>query len=116
MENPGLNPLLETYLRSFHNAAIRDEPNTRYHRMRTQRLRLAFSLLLLTFSASQVFAQEVGREATRCFVTVFNVDSNSTRVVFESDRRFDAPSWSADGSYLILNSGGKLWQVPVNGG
>ncbi|GEM_PF-428568 len=79
-------------------------------------LRLAFSLALLTFSASQVFAQEAGRDATRCFVTVFNVGSNSTRVVFESDRRFDAPSWSADGSYLILNSGGKLWQVPVNGG
>ncbi|MDB6016256.1 MAG: Periplasmic component of the Tol biopolymer transport system [Pedosphaera sp.] len=83
--------------------------------MRTQRLRLAFSLAFLTFSGFQAFAQEVGRDATRSLVTVFNVDGKSTRVVFESDRRFDAPSWSADGSYLILNSGGKLWRVPVNG-
>jgi hypothetical protein len=83
--------------------------------MRTQRLRLAISLAFLTFSGFQVFAQEVGRDATRSSVTVFNVDTKSTRVVFKADRRFDAPSWSADGSFLILNSGGKLWRVPVKG-
>jgi WD40 repeat protein len=83
--------------------------------MRTQRLRLGFLFALIAFSNFQDFAQEAGRDATRSLVTVVDAEGKSKRVVFESKRRFESPSWSADGTYLILNSGGKLWRVPADG-
>ena len=47
---------------------------------------------------------------------VVNADGSSPRVVFESPRLFEAPNWSPDGSYLLLNSGGRLWKLPAAGG
>ncbi|NUM99770.1 MAG: TolB family protein [Bryobacteraceae bacterium] len=38
------------------------------------------------------------------------------REVFSSDRLFEAPNWSPDGRYLVLNSGGKLWRLKAEGG
>src|SRR5215475_5265217 len=91
------------------------ERSDRHPRNRTQLRALFPMILFLAFCSFHAFAGEFGRDATRSFVTVVDADGKSTRVVFESDRRFDSPSWSADGSYLVLNSGGKLWRVPVDG-
>ena len=82
--------------------------------MRTHRPGLA-AYFLAAFASGAV-AQDIGRDATRSTITVFDVDGRSKRVVFEADRRFDAPNWSPDGSYFLLNGGGKLWRLPASGG
>ena len=69
----------------------------------------------LIFSGLSGFAQDPGYFTTRSLVTVISADGKSKQVVLDSGTRFGAPSWSADGSYLVLNSGGKVWRVPVNG-
>jgi len=37
-------------------------------------------------------------------------------VVYRSKEIFEAPNWSPDGKYLLLNSRNKLWKLPVEGG
>ena len=55
-------------------------------------------------AGAKLAAQDSGRDATRSVVTVIGADGKSKKVVFESSRRFDAPNWSPDGSYLLAIS------------
>src|SRR5262249_54279898 len=61
-----------------------------------------------------------GRAAQRpgltSHVTVISADGTSKRVVYSAPRRFEAPNWSPDGKYLLLNSDGRLWRLPLAGG
>jgi Tol biopolymer transport system component len=47
---------------------------------------------------------------------VMSVDGSERRVVYRAEKRFEAPNWSRDGKYLLFNSGGKLYTLPVEGG
>ena len=51
----------------------------------------------------------------RSFIATMDRNGNET-VIWSGDRHFEAPNWSPDGSYLLLNSGGRLWKLPVKGG
>jgi len=83
--------------------------------MRTPRLGIAVSLVLATSTGLRVPAQEVGRDATRSMVTVIDADGKSKRIVLESNRQVNAPSWSPDGSFLTLSAGRDLWRIPIHG-
>jgi Tol biopolymer transport system component len=56
------------------------------------------------------------RPKARSLITIIDRDGSNKRVVFTSDRLFEAPNWSPDGKYLLLNSEGKLWKIAVEGG
>ena len=49
-------------------------------------------------------------------VVITDIEGKSQRVVFSSPKLFEAPNWSPDGKYLLLNSEGKLWRLAVDGG
>jgi Tol biopolymer transport system component len=49
-------------------------------------------------------------------LTIISADGSSPEVIYSAPRRFEAPNWSPDGTYLLLNSEGKLWRIPVGGG
>jgi Tol biopolymer transport system component len=57
-----------------------------------------------------------GTSVLNSHVTIMSVDGKDKRVVFSAARRFEAPNWSHDGEYLLVNSEGKLWRIPVAGG
>jgi Tol biopolymer transport system component len=61
-------------------------------------------------------AQAPKRAAVTSHVTLLTVDGASRKVLFTAPRRFEAPNWSPDGQYLLLNSEGKLWRLSVAGG
>ena len=42
--------------------------------------------------------------------------ASPARVVYEADTVWEAPNWSRDGRFLLSNSGGKLYRIPVDGG
>ena len=44
------------------------------------------------------------------------VETGQRRIVYLSGTHFEAPNWSNDGKYLLFNSGGKLYTIPVSGG
>ncbi|MBI3693570.1 MAG: TolB family protein [Acidobacteria bacterium] len=37
-------------------------------------------------------------------------------IIYDEPRLFEAPNWSRDGRYLLVNSEGRLWKLPVEGG
>jgi len=48
-------------------------------------------------------------------ITIFDIRDKSTRMLYQADTVFEAPNWSPDGKYLLTNSGGRLYRIPVDG-
>jgi TolB protein len=55
------------------------------------------------------------RDRRKSRISVYDIGRKSIHVVYESDKVFEAPNWSPDGKYLLSNSGGNLFRVPLNG-
>jgi len=51
----------------------------------------------------------------RSRVTVYDLKSKSTKVLYTADHLVEAPNWSPDGKYLLINTGGRLYRLPVKG-
>ena len=47
---------------------------------------------------------------------IMDVASAKRRVIFRVEEHIEAPNWSRDGAFLIYNSGGRLYRIPVEGG
>ncbi|HWQ33081.1 MAG TPA: transporter [Blastocatellia bacterium] len=56
------------------------------------------------------------RAAVFSHVNIITVDGKTRRTIYTTDRLFEAPNWSPDGRSMILNSAGKLWRLPGEGG
>jgi TolB protein len=50
----------------------------------------------------------------RSKITVFDIRDKSSKTLYTADTVFEAPNWSPDGKYLLVNSGGKLFRLPVD--
>ena len=59
--------------------------------------------------------QPAQRPPVKSFVTVCNVADSSKRVIFTAEGFYQAPNWSPDGKYLLLNTPGKLWRLSLHG-
>lgn len=46
---------------------------------------------------------------------VVNIKSGKRKVILQEKSHFEAPNWSRDGNYFIINSSGKLYRVDRNG-
>lgn len=49
-------------------------------------------------------------------ITVITPDGKGKEVIYSTSRHFEAPNWSRNGRYLLLNSEGKLWRLALTGG
>jgi TolB protein len=47
---------------------------------------------------------------------IISVETGQRSIVYRAGTHFEAPNWSRDGQYLLFNSGGKLYTIPVSGG
>jgi Tol biopolymer transport system component len=52
----------------------------------------------------------------RSSVEIYNVRTGRAREVWQTDRLVEAPNFSPDGSYLLLNGDGLLYRLPLDGG
>ena len=48
-------------------------------------------------------------------ISIFDLRDKSVRTVYQADTVFEAPNWSSDGKYLLTNSGGRIYRIPVDG-
>lgn len=53
---------------------------------------------------------------TESSLEIISIETGERRVVYRVKDHFEAPNWSRDGRYLIFNSHGRLYTVPVAGG
>ncbi len=56
------------------------------------------------------------RPPAESHITIANADGTHPKVIYSTPKIFEAPNWSPDGKYLLLNSGGKLWKLSPEGG
>ena len=53
--------------------------------------------------------------ALRSSVEIFNIRTRTMRVVWQTEALFEAPNWSPDGRYLMLNSKGLIYRLSPEG-
>ncbi len=79
---------------------------------------------LAALLASALFAEQTvtksgapARPKVRSHIAILDIDGKTPpRTIHEADRLVEAPNWSPDGAYLLVNSEGRLWKLPVVGG
>jgi Tol biopolymer transport system component len=50
----------------------------------------------------------------KSLIETWDVASGTARLVLEMDGRVEAPNWSRDGRWLMVNAGGHLYRVPLD--
>src|SRR5581483_3251666 len=68
------------------------------------------------FSNVKLEARSAGARGNQgpSHISVYDLKTNSTSILYEADRHFEASNWSPDGKYLMLNSGGNLYRLAVD--
>ena len=49
----------------------------------------------------------------RSKITIYDLGTRSTRVVYQADQVIEAPNWSRDGKFLLINTQGNLYRLPL---
>jgi Tol biopolymer transport system component len=55
----------------------------------------------------------IDRELAMSKICVFDLETKTTEVIYTANTVFEAPNWSPDGKYLLVNSAGKLYRLPL---
>lgn len=72
--------------------------------------------ILETAVFSNVHVESVPRQpAYRSKVTIYDLKTKTTQVLYQMDGVMEAPNWSRDGRFLLVNTGGNLYRLPVTG-
>lgn len=60
---------------------------------------------------------EQSHEALRMksHVSIYDLEDKSVHVIYSDTKRIEAPNWSHDGKSLLLNSGGRIYRLAVDG-
>jgi Tol biopolymer transport system component len=70
--------------------------------------------LVILALAAGVWAQQ-GPSRYRSKVTIFDLTTRQSKVVYSADQVIEAPNWSRDGKFLLVNTGGNLYRLPLAG-
>src|SRR5690606_42029450 len=69
---------------------------------------IIFLLLSITVTAQQA------PEGTTSELVILNIKSGEQKTILKEVRHFEAPNWSRDGEFLLINSGGFLEKVDLD--
>jgi len=56
------------------------------------------------------------RTRYRSSIMVYDLATRSSNVVYRADTVIEAPNWSHDGKFLLVNTGGDLYRLPLGAG
>jgi WD40 repeat protein len=73
-----------------------------------------FSNVRITVPAGKGFIPYSDYGGSR--MEILNIQNKHRRVAYTSKQRFEAPNWDPNTNTLIYNSGGELFELPVEGG
>jgi Tol biopolymer transport system component len=68
----------------------------------------------LTFPAKADFVPYQDYIGSR--LEILDVETGQRKIIYESDMPFEAPNWSLDGKYIVVNRQGLLYRISVEGG
>ncbi|MCL4782096.1 MAG: PD40 domain-containing protein, partial [Bryobacterales bacterium] len=75
--------------------------------MRTLFQSTAFLLLLTGFMTAQ------RASPTKSELCIYDLRAGASRCILSTSRHIEAPNWTPDGKYLLVNSGGLLFEVAL---
>ena len=70
-------------------------------------------LLVSTILLSNLLPAQIPNITSR--LEVYNIETGERNVVYEEDTHFEAPNWSPDGTFFLVNGSGSLYRIPVDG-
>jgi len=76
---------------------------------------LVSGMLCLQMASPERGAGAPGRASVRSLISIYHVADGSKKVLFTAEGFFQAPNWSPDGKYLLLNTPGRLWRLWLDG-
>jgi TolB protein len=85
-------------------------PITKYQ-LQTTNLKPSMRLLLCLLPICGLAQQPVVSQ-----LETFDITTNKRTVILRDTGRFEAPNWSKDNKYLVINQGGGLYRVALPGG
>lgn len=71
--------------------------------------------IVASFSFALVLLPQSAAAVKRSQIRVYNLANKSVKTVYTANKLIEAPNWSPDGSYLLVNTGGDLWKLPLKG-
>jgi TolB protein len=71
--------------------------------------------LLLLFSVVAALSGK-GQAKVESIIETVDIETGKRTVVHQALQHIEAPNWSRDGSYLVVNSEGLLYRLPLKGG
>ena len=69
-------------------------------------------IILLFMGTMQNFAQST---EIRSMLEVYSLETGERKIIYEEKAHFEAPNWSPDGDYLIINQNGLLFKIKADG-
>ena len=72
-------------------------------------------ILLLCCISTALFAQVPKRKKVVSSLYVYDLKTGKSKLILNEKRHFEAPNWSPDGSFLLINSQGKLEKISLKG-
>jgi len=81
-------------------------------RFRTRLVKFAAAILVSSGLSLMLFSQPPA-PVKRSEIRVYTLADKTVKTVYTADKLIEAPNWSPDGSYLLVNTGGDLWKLPV---
>lgn len=58
---------------------------------------------------------QTARPRYRSKITIYDLAARSARIIYQADEIIEAPNWSRDGRFLLVNKGGGLYRLPLTG-
>ncbi|WP_026967158.1 TolB family protein [Algoriphagus terrigena] len=71
--------------------------------------------LLLFCVSSSLFAQVPEGKKVISSLHIYDLQTGKSEMILKENRHFEAPNWSPDGTYLLINSQGKLEKISLDG-
>ncbi|MFC3415788.1 TolB family protein [Algoriphagus hitonicola] len=78
------------------------------------KLNLTYLSFLILFLSSTMGIAQVP-EGIQSELVILNVKTGEEKQILKEERHFEAPNWSRDGDYLLINAAGKLEKVAMDG-
>jgi TolB protein len=82
-------------------------------------IRLVIGAAILTACGAAIprsVVQYQNPKNVRSTISIFDLESKKTTVLYSADQLWEAPNWSPDGKYLLANSGGRLYSFVLDAG
>ncbi len=82
--------------------------------MKTRILPGAAAVALLAWGLHAQTAKQPPQQY-RSKIAIYDLAKHSFTTIYQADQVIEAPNWSHDGKFLLVNTGGNLYRLPVTG-